>query len=60
MNSPATMNDAELRAALLRLSLERSWAGPKRREVIGRVMDVCLDELNERKEQSCTPSSSSV
>ena len=49
MQTPATMNDAELRAALLRLSLERSWAGPKRREVIGRVMDVCLDELNERQ-----------
>ena len=49
METPATMTDAQLRAALLRLSLERTRAGSKRREVIARVCDAVLDELNARK-----------
>jgi len=50
MEQPDTMSDAQLNAALLRLSLERPKAGPKRREIIGRVCDVVLDEVNRRKE----------
>lgn len=49
METPASMTDAQLRAALLRLSLERTRAGSRRREVISRVCDAVLDELNQRK-----------
>ncbi len=49
MEQPANMTDAELRAALLRLSLERARAGAKRREVIVTVCDAVLDELSARR-----------
>ena len=48
---PADMTDAELDAALQRLSTERSTAGETRLAVIGRVVDAVLDEKLARAER---------
>lgn len=51
METPASMTDAQLRAVLLRLSLQRPAAGPQRRATIVTVMDAVLDEINARRDR---------
>lgn len=50
MNSPATMTDAQLEAAWVRLAKEHAHtpAGTPRRQVVQRVIDTVLDEKCKR------------